>query len=422
MGVSEPAPAVPAECQGAPTEQGRLERLGPASASTLYDVAREAGVSTATVSRVVHGQDRVRPSTRQRVLEVIEALGYVPDGAAQSLSRQRKEVIGLVAVESRSPDSDIEQISLLFVEEVMRGVESSLREIGWSLLISFLRAGDPAAYQRMQSISAKVDGLLIAEGIVGSQQLALLAARLPIALVAGSPDEPHDVVDADNRAGTRALVCHLVELHRRTRLFYVAGPSDAPDAEARRSAFEEVLAGHPGATLAGSFEGRFSAISGQLAVREILARPRRDLPDAVVCGNDQMAIGVMRELQAAGLRVPADIAVVGFDDIYPGALLAPPLTTVRQPMRLLGEHACSRLLERIADPGLPHPVELLPTELIVRESCGCAGSSGPAGNGRAAGSLRAGPGTAAGTGTGTAPLGGAKTGAAARKRKAEAGS
>jgi LacI family transcriptional regulator len=306
------------------------------------------------------------------VLDVIEALGYVPDGAAQSLSRQRKEVVGLVAVESRSPESEFEQISLLFVDEVLRGVEASLREIGWSLLISFVQVGD-SAYQRMHSLSAKVDGLLIAEGIVSSQQLARLAARLPVALVAGSPDEPHvDVVDADNRAGTKALVGHLVEQHGRTRLFYVAGPSDAPDAVARHSAFQEVLDGHPGAALAGAFEGSFSELSGQQAAREILARPRSELPDAVVCGNDQMAIGVMHELQASGLRVPADVAVVGFDDIYPGTMLAPPLTTVRQPMRLLGERACSRLLERIADPSLPHRVELLPTELIVRESCGCA--------------------------------------------------
>lgn len=351
--------------------QGPLTRLGLASTSTLYDVAREAGVSTATVSRVVHGHDRVRPSTRQRVLEVIEALGYVPDGAAQSLSRRRKEVIGLVSLESRSPESDVEQTSLLFVEEVLRGVEASLSEIAWSLLILFVQAGD-SAYQRLQSLSGKVDGLLIAEGIVSSQQLARLAARLPIGLIAGSPDEPDvDVVDADNRAGTKALVGHLVEHHAMTRLFYVAGPADAPDARARRSAFEEVLAEHPGATLAGSFEGRFSAISGQLAAQEILAGPRSELPDAVVCGNDQMAIGAMRELIAGGLRVPGDVAVVGFDDIYPGIVIAPSLTTVHQPMRLLGERACSRLLERIADPSLPSRVELLPTELVVRESCGC---------------------------------------------------
>jgi LacI family transcriptional regulator len=338
-------------------------------AATLYDVAREASVSTATVSRVLHGHDRVKPSTRQRVLEVIEDLGYVPDGAAQSLSRKRKQVVGLVAVASRSPESDVERTSLLFAEEVLRGVEASLGEIGWSLLISFLQAGDPA-YERLQSLTGKVDGLLIAEGIVGSQQLARLAARLPIALVAGSPDEPSvDVVDADNRSGTKALVSHLVEVHGHTRLYYVAGPAEAPDAIARRSAFNEVLAEHQGTQAARFYEGRFSAISGKLAAQQILSD--RDRPDAIVCANDQMAIGAMRELQAQGVRVPGDVAVVGFDDIYAGMLLTPTLTTVRQPMRQLGQRACTRLLARIADPSLPHQVELLPTELVVRESCGC---------------------------------------------------
>jgi LacI family transcriptional regulator len=347
--------------------------VGSSAASTLYDVAREAGVSTATVSRVVHGQDRVRPSTRRRVLEAIEALGYVPNSAAQSLAQRRNEVIGLVAVESRGPETDVEREGFLFIEEVLRGVERPLGEIGWSVLISFLRAVDPAgAYQRMQKISAKVDGMLIAEGIVGSEQLALLAARVPIALIAAYPDQLHaDVIGADNRSGTKAAVCHLVEQHGRTRLFYIAGPAEAPDARERRSAFEEAVAEHPGATVTGSFEGRFAAISGQLAVREILTGPRRELPDAIVCGNDQMAIGAMRELQAAGIRVPADVAVVGFDDMHLSALLAPPLTTVRQPMRLLGERACSLLLQRIADPTLPPRAERLPTELIVRESCGC---------------------------------------------------
>jgi LacI family transcriptional regulator len=343
----------------------------PALPATLYDVARQAGVSTATVSRVVHGYDLVKASTRQRVLDVIEALGYVPDGAAQSLSRKTKQIVGLVAMSSRSPESDIEQTSLLFVDEVMRGVEASLGEIGWSLLVSFLQAGD-SAYQRLQSMSGKVDGLLIAEKLVSSEQLARLAARLPIALVAGSPDEPSvDVVDADNRSGTKALVSHLVEAHGATRLFYVAGPEDAPDACARRSAFDEVVAEHPDVTACGTSEGRFSAISGKLAAQQILAGRPGDLPDAVVCANDQMAIGVMRELEASGLRVPGDIAVVGFDDIYPGILIIPALTTVRQPMRLLGQRASSLLLERIADPSLPHRVELLPTELVVRESCGC---------------------------------------------------
>jgi LacI family transcriptional regulator len=328
---------------------------------------------------VVHGQDRVRPSTRARVLEVIEALGYVPDSAAQSMVRQRKEVIGLLAVESRSPDTDVEQQGLLFIEEVLRGVEASLGEIEWSLLIALLRDDDPtSAYRRMQKISAKVDGMLIAEGIVSSEHLARVAARVPVVLVAGSPGEPHaDVFGVDNRAGTRALVGHLVERHGRTRLFEIAGPPEAPDARERHSALAEAVAAHPGATLAGSFQGWFAAMSGQLAVREILTRPRRERPDAIVCANDQMAIGAIRELQIAGVRVPADIAVVGFDDMHAGALLIPPLTTVRQPMRLLGERACSRLLQRIAQPDLPRHVERLPAELIIRESCGCRHSGLP---------------------------------------------
>ncbi|HTU73241.1 MAG TPA: LacI family DNA-binding transcriptional regulator [Trebonia sp.] len=343
------------------------------AASTLYDVARAAGVSTATVSRVVHGQAGVRSAIRQHVLAVIEELGYVPDGAAQSMALHRKEVIGLVSIESRGPETEIEQEGLLFIEEVFRGVEMALARLGWSVLISVITEADrPTAYRRLRKVSAKVDGMLIAEGMGSSDELALLAARVPIVLVAGAADEPHaDVVCVDNWSGATALARHLLEQHGRKRLFYVAGPPEAPDARERRRAFEEAVARHPGAVLAGCFEGRFSAISGQLAVREILAAPGRELPDAIVCGNDQMAIGAMRELQAAGIRVPADIAVAGFDDFHLGAMVTPPLTTVHQSMRMVGERACALLLDRIADPAVARRVERLPTELVIRESCGC---------------------------------------------------
>jgi LacI family transcriptional regulator len=340
---------------------------------TLYDVAREAGVSTATVSRVLHGQDRVRPATRQRVLAVIEALGYVPDAAAQSMARQRKEVIALLAVENRSPDTDVEQAGLLFIEEVLRGVESGLSRAEWLLLISLMNPELPdRAFQRMLRVSAQVDGLLITEGIVGSERLAQLAARLPLVLIAGSPDEPNaDVFAADNHAGTVALVTHLIERHGKTRLFSVTGPAAAPDAVIRQAAIEETVARYPGVTLTGSFPGRFGTADGQRAVREILAQPRPQWPDAIVCANDQMAIGAIRELQLADLRVPADIAVVGFDDIHAAVMMSPTLTTVRQEIRHLAVRACDRLLERIANPALPRLVELLPTTLVVRESCGC---------------------------------------------------
>jgi LacI family transcriptional regulator len=195
--------------------------------TTLYDVARAAGVSSATVSRVVHGQSGVRPLTRQRVLDVIEELGYVPDGAAQSMARHRKEVVGLVMTESRGPETDIEQEGLLFIEEVLRGVDTALSPVGWSVLISVLRAdGGPHANEQLRKVSAKVDGMLIAEGIVGPDQLALLAARTPIVLVAGSATEAHaDVVCVDNRSGTLALARHMIEQHGRRRLFYIAGPT-----------------------------------------------------------------------------------------------------------------------------------------------------------------------------------------------------
>jgi LacI family transcriptional regulator len=325
------------------------------------------------VSRVLHGQDRVRPATRQRVLGVIEALGYIPDAAAQSMARQRKEVIGLFATENRSPDTEVEKEGLLFVEEVWRGVEAVLSQIEWSLLISSLNPADPErAFQRMLRVSAKVDGLLITEGMIGTERLGQLAARTPLVLIAGSPDEPNaDVFAADNRSGTAAVVTHLIERHGARRLFSVAGPPGAPDAVARQAALEETVARHPDVRLTGMFPGRFGSADGARAVREILVLPRADWPDAIVCGNDQMAIGAVRELLSAGVRVPADIAVVGFDDVHAGALMTPTLTTVRQGMGLLAERACARLVDRIADPALPRHVELLPTELVVRESCGC---------------------------------------------------
>ena len=135
-----------------------------------------------------------------------------------------------------------------------------------------------------------------------------------------------------------------------------------------------VIDAHPGTVLTGSYCGRFTVHSGQEAAERLLADTRavgRPLPDAIVCANDQMAIGVVRTLTARGIRIPEEVAVVGFDDIFPGSLCDPPLTTIHQPMRLLGERACARLLDRIADPSLRPATELLPTELVLRSSCGC---------------------------------------------------
>ena len=364
----------------AATASGPPTRINPAadggrisvSPVTLYDVARLAGVSTATVSRVVHGLDRVKDSTRARVRDVIDQLGYVPDGAGQSLSRRQKNVIGLVGVERLAPQQyDIESMSLLFYDDILRGVEQRIRYHDWSLLITYLREESRDDLRRLQSLSGKVDGLLIGEGIVPSDALARLAERLPVVVVAGDPAErAADVVTADNRSGSAALVTHLVEVHGRRRIFHVDGPPSAPDAKERRLALAEVVAAHDGVELIGSHCGRFSVQSGEEAGERLLAS-RDALPDAIVCANDQMAIGVLQSMARGGVRVPEQLSVTGFDDIFPGSLFDPTLTTVHQPMRLLGERACARLLDRIARPDLPTQVELLPTELVLRRSCGC---------------------------------------------------
>ena len=342
---------------------------------TLYDVARRAAVSTATVSRVVHGQDRVREATRVRVQQAIDELGYVPDGAAQSLSRRRKDVIGMVCLEREKVlQQGLEADCLLYYDEVLRGVQARIRDSQWLLLSSFIQAdgtGEPEP-SRLNPLSSKVDGILVGEGFAASRYIQRLAARLPVVIIAGTLGvQAADVVAADNFSGAAAVITHLIADHGRRRLFHVGGPPDSPDATQRRLALDHVLRNHPQGQLIGSVRGIYSIRSGEQAAEELLARHRVALPDAVVCANDQMAIGVLRALTAVGVRVPGEVAVTGFDDLYPARLVDPPLTTVRQPMRLLGERACARLLDRIAHPGLSPAVQLLPTELVLRSSCGC---------------------------------------------------
>jgi LacI family transcriptional regulator len=342
---------------------------------TLYDVARRAAVSIATVSRVVHGQDRVREATRIRVQQAIDELGYVPDGAAQSLSRRRKDIIGMLCVERETAGQhDIETECLLYYDEVQRGVQERIRNSQWLLLSTFMHAGGAGEpdLSRLNPLSGKVDGILVGEGFAASRYIQRLAARLPVVVIAGTLGaQAADVVAADNFSGAAALITHLIAGHGGRRLFHVGGPPNSPDAIQRRLALDHALRSHPQCQLIGSTQGNFSVSSGEQAGEELLARHRAALPDAVVCANDQMAIGVLRALTGAGVRVPGEVAVTGFDDLYAARLADPPVTTVRQPMRLLGERACARLLDRIAHPSLSPAVELLPTELVLRSSCGC---------------------------------------------------
>jgi LacI family transcriptional regulator len=343
---------------------------------TGYDVARLAGVSTATVSRVMRGSDLVRRDTRERVLAVIDEVGFVPDASAQGLSRRRKEIIGLVALERGVTETDIERDGLLFVDQIVHAVEAVLRGTECSLLLSFGPSGE-AFRSRIRALSGKVDGLLVIEDTMPPAQLRALARRLPVVAIAAGPGEGVlDAIRVDNAEGTRALAAHLVTAHGYRRLGFVGGPADAPDAVERLAAFGTAVRGHPQCTVDIVPGGDFSEASGRTAARVLLGREA--VPEAIACANDQMAIGVMRELQRSGIRVPGDVAVTGFDDIFPGRVVDPPLTTVAQPFRELGARAAGRLLERIEGSEAAPRVDVLPTEPVIRRSCGCPGRPAPA--------------------------------------------
>jgi LacI family transcriptional regulator, galactose operon repressor len=182
-----------------------------------------------------------------------------------------------------------------------------------------------------------------------------------------------DYVAADNTGGTRAATRHLLEAHGYRRLAFVAGPRNSPDARARFAGFRAALteAGRQ-APARPDVHGDFTERGGLLAVRELLRRGKA--PEALVVGNDQMAVGAMAALAEAGLSVPEDVALTGFDDIQLARHVRPALTTVHQPMRELGSECVRLLLRRLAEPGAPAATVLLPTELVVRSSCGCAES------------------------------------------------
>jgi LacI family transcriptional regulator len=337
--------------------------------TTVYDVARVAGVSTATVSRVMRGSALVHPDTRDRVLAVVEALGFVPDASAQGLSMGRKDIIGLAALERAEDEIDIERSSLLFADQIVHATEAVLRGTGYSLLLTLGPSGQQLE-QRVRSLRGKADGLLVIEEVMAAGELRALARLMPVVLIAGPRDERDlDVVLADNLAGMTELVEHLVGQHRYRRLCFVTGPKDAPDARERQAAFEEAVLAGRSSVVEQVIHGDFSEGSGAAAARVLL--DRGSMPQAVVCANDQMAIGVLREFQRAGIRVPGDVALTGFDDVYPSRLVDPPLTTVSQPVREIGTRAAQRLLARIEDRALPPRTEVLAASAVIRASCGC---------------------------------------------------
>ena len=344
------------------------------TALTIYDVARHAGLSIASVSRVLNGSGNPRSETRERVMLAVRELSYVRDGAARALSNGLKEVVGVVFRRGDDFGFEDEAESPLFDEVVTRGIEASAQRAGFDVLISMIGTAD--APTRIPALAGKTDGLILHDRLISAAALARLAAQVPLVTLVGRPSAETMSVRGDNEAGVHALVRHLAAEHGYRTIAYLSGHADSPDSLARAQALE-CEAAETGARVIGGplWTGDYSARGGARVITALLEAGRK-LPRAIVCANDQTAIGVMHALAQHGIRVPGEVAVTGFDDVAVARHLHPTLTTVRQPLREMGVVAFDLLYAGITGAAVAQRDVVLPVLLMVRESCGCSPQAG----------------------------------------------
>jgi LacI family transcriptional regulator len=327
---------------------------------TIKDVARAANVSVATVSRALNGHHNVAEAVRLRVIRVASELRYSPHAAARSLSSRRTHTIGVVL-----PDLYGE-----FFSELMRGVDQVARERGFHLLVSSYHGNPEEQGAALRAMRGRVDGLLLMSPYIGdsghltdnlspTQPTVLMNTHLPQAGLAS--------LSVDNYGGAVAMVRHLAEAGRK-RIAFIAGPEDNFDASERRRGYIDALAERLPDAEPRILPGDFNEASGHAAGQALIASGQ--LPDAVFAANDMMALGCLSAFKQAGIGVPKQVALAGFDDIPLSRYVQPSLTTVRVNIAELGGQAMSALSVAIGTEAAPlAPVSLRP-ELIVRESTG----------------------------------------------------
>jgi LacI family transcriptional regulator len=325
-------------------------------AITIWQVAREAGVSVATVSRALNNKGPVGDATRRRVQEVATRLRYVPHGTARSLITRTTHTIGVLL-----PDIHGE-----FFSELIRGIDLAARRRGYHLLVSGSHSDRAEMEAMLRTTRGRVDGLIVmSPEIEGEILTANLSESTPVVLLnRAAAASRFDSICVDNYGGALAMTRHLRAAGYR-RIAFVRGPAGNHDAEERLRGYRHGLGTHAEILI----DGDFSEQAGYQAGRTILALEPR--PDAVFAANDGMAIGVLAAVRDGGLDVPADLAVTGFDDIPIARYLSPALPTVHVPIDELGSRSLQRLLRAIESPGRrTHRRETLPATLVVRESCG----------------------------------------------------
>jgi DNA-binding LacI/PurR family transcriptional regulator len=333
----------------------------PTPSTTIQDVARHAGVSIATVSRVLNGTAPVIPSTAARVQQAIRELQYVPRTAARVLARRRTDTIGLL----------LPEISGAFFSPMLRGIEAGVRESGYALLIyATQRAADAPLYRPLGDHNT--DGLLVFTDSMDDDDIVRLhRAGFPLVLLHQTPPDGVDipVVTIENKDGAFKLVEHIIVEHGRRRIGFLRGPERHEDSAWRERGYLEALAAYdipfdPGLVAYGEFDEQAAAV----AINQWLLDGVEF--DAVFTGDDDAAMGVLHALRRGGRRVPEDVAVIGFDDVPFAPYVSPPLTTVRAPTEQIGREAVRQLVRVISGEPVV-PLTLLPTELVIRNSCGC---------------------------------------------------
>lgn len=329
---------------------------------TIKDVARVAQVSVATVSRALNGHGNVAEEVRNRVLAAAQELRYTPHAAARSLSSRRTQTLGVVL-----PDLHGE-----FFSELMRGIDQVARAQRLHLLVSSYHGNPQEQGAALRAMRGRVDGLLVMSPFVVAPTLLSehLDPTLPAVLINSQAGlDGTAVLGVDNHGGAVAMVEHLVASGHR-RIAFIAGPEDNFDAHERLRGYRDALARLLPDAQAWVVRGDFDEASGHRAGRELLAASPR--PDAVFAANDMMALGCLFAFAQAGVNVPADIALAGFDDIPLARYVHPALTTIRVNIAELGARAARLLIAQIAADAAPAEqateTSVLMTELIVRES------------------------------------------------------
>ena len=331
--------------------------------STLKDVAKHANVSVATVSRVLNHPETVSLEKRMRVERAIKELKFQPSRVARRLrvGAGQSKLIGFVIPDIQNP----------FYVDVVRGVEDTASAAGYAFIMSSFSQNEAKERVYLDIMrSESVDGLIVAPAHEHDRAvLDLVQSGLPVVCIDRVlADVEVDAVVVDNYRGARDAIEHLIELGHR-RIAYISGPQQIPTYRERQRGYEDALTSH-GIEVDQDLVrvGDSTHRSGRLLTEELLniARP----PTAIFAGNNLITLGTLEYLHLHGIRVPDDVSVIGFDDMYWAISLNPPLTAVNQPGYEIGRRAADMLFQRIADPGRSHAKVVLNANLVVRKSCG----------------------------------------------------